>query len=143
MSHKYDNFADAFAAATGAYAQTKQFLTWSYNSIWLAYTNWQDPVTIAEVHDIASSVTNLINGVTYIMGTTAPAWDRAWLYEMFYWQNQEGAAVDMDAIIYAMLTAEPDEINYFIGLEEAFKQFVWNRPFNQEFYAAIARGFAL
>lgn len=51
--------------------------------------------------------------------------------------------VNMDAIIYAMLTAEPDEVMYFVGLVDAFRQSIWNRPYNQEFFAAIARGFML
>ncbi|GAH32071.1 unnamed protein product, partial [marine sediment metagenome] len=30
---------------------------------------------------------------------------------------------------------------YFIGLIDAYRQSVWNQPFNKEYYAALARGF--
>lgn len=49
--------------------------------------------------------------------------------------------IDMSAIIQAMLVANSDEIEYFVGLSDAFRQSIWNRPFNQEMFAALARGF--
>ncbi len=48
----------------------------------------------------------------------------------------------MDAIINTMLTADPAQTLYYIGLVDAYRQSVWNRPFNREFFAALARGFA-
>ncbi len=53
----------------------------------------------------------------------------------------EGGAVDMAAIINAMLLANPNEVTYFVGLTDAFRQSIWNQPYNKEFYAALARGF--
>ena len=47
----------------------------------------------------------------------------------------------MADIIYAMLTADAGQIEHFIGISDAYKQFMWNKPFNKEFFAAIARGF--
>ncbi len=52
-----------------------------------------------------------------------------------------GASVDMAAIINAMLAATPEEVTYFIGVADAFRQSIWDKPFNKEFYAALARGF--
>ena len=49
--------------------------------------------------------------------------------------------ITMSDIIYAMLTAKPDEIMYFVGLCDAYRQSIWNDPYNQEFFAALARGF--
>jgi len=49
--------------------------------------------------------------------------------------------VDMDAIINAMLVATFDELQKFIGIEDAYRVALWNAPFNAEFYAALARGF--
>lgn len=49
--------------------------------------------------------------------------------------------VDMDAILVAMLAAEPDEVTYFIGLVDAYRAALWEQPFNAEFYAGLARGF--
>lgn len=59
----------------------------------------------------------------------------------YYFQEYAGGVVDMDAILNAMLVAEPDEVMKFIGIVDAFKQSIWNQPFNQEMYAALARGF--
>lgn len=54
----------------------------------------------------------------------------------------DAMTVSMDAILSAMLTAEPNQVQYFVGLVDAYRQSVWNKPFNQEFFAALARGFA-
>lgn len=51
------------------------------------------------------------------------------------------AEITMNDIIYAMLTATPYEVNYFVGLVDAFRQSIWNKPYNQEFFAALGRGF--
>lgn len=48
---------------------------------------------------------------------------------------------NMEGIINAMLEAEAEEIKHFVGLVDAYRQSVWDKPFNQEFYAALARGF--
>lgn len=58
----------------------------------------------------------------------------------WYFTNCVGA-LDMSAILNAMLAAEPDEVNYFIGLVDAYRQSIWVKPFNQEYFAALARGF--
>jgi len=47
----------------------------------------------------------------------------------------------MASLLTTMLSADPSEVLYFVGLVDAYRQSVWNRPFNQEFYAALARGF--
>lgn len=49
--------------------------------------------------------------------------------------------VTMDSILLAMLSAAPDELKKFIGLVDAFRASLWNKPFNVEFYAALTRGF--
>lgn len=47
----------------------------------------------------------------------------------------------MATLIQTMLTANPQEVEYFIGLVDAYRQSIWTRPFNQEFFAALSRGF--
>jgi len=53
-----------------------------------------------------------------------------------------GVEVTMDTILSLMVGASPDQLEYFIGLVDAYRQSLWNRPFNAEFFAALARGFA-
>jgi len=52
-----------------------------------------------------------------------------------------GGTVDMDAILNAMLVAKFDQLQKFIGIEQAYMAAIWNAPFNADFYAALARGF--
>jgi len=47
----------------------------------------------------------------------------------------------MDDILSIMVTAEPEQIEYFVGLVDAYRQSIWNKPFNSEFFGALARGF--
>lgn len=49
----------------------------------------------------------------------------------------------MGDIINAMLTADTNHIMYFVGITDAYRQNVWKKEFNQEFFAAMARGFDL
>ena len=49
--------------------------------------------------------------------------------------------VTMNSILSAMITANDEDIEYFIGLVDAYRQAIWNKPFNYEFFAALARGF--
>lgn len=51
------------------------------------------------------------------------------------------AEITMDAILSAMLTSDIGQIEYFVGLVDAYRVALWNKPFNAEFYAALARGF--
>jgi len=52
-----------------------------------------------------------------------------------------GAEVDMAAIINAMLTADNDQVEYFIGLVDAYRLGIWDKPFNQELFRALGQGF--
>lgn len=47
----------------------------------------------------------------------------------------------MADILSTMLSADPTQVEYFVGLVDAYRQSIWNRPFNQEFFAALAQGF--
>ncbi len=55
--------------------------------------------------------------------------------------SAEDIEFDMESILEAMLVADPDEVLKFIGLVDAFRNSVWTRPFNQELYAALSKGF--
>lgn len=67
------------------------------------------------------------------------------MYNCLSWINDNwpagGGEVTMDAILSAMVTATFEQLQYFIGLVDAYRVAVWNEPFNAEFYSALARGF--
>jgi len=52
-----------------------------------------------------------------------------------------GGGVTMDDILNEMLSATFEQLTKWMGISEAYKVAVWDAPFNQEFYAALARGF--
>ena len=49
--------------------------------------------------------------------------------------------MDMDDIINAMMSASFDQLQHFVGIEDAYRVALWNAPFNADFYAGLARGF--
>lgn len=63
------------------------------------------------------------------------------LRALWEYDNEPAGELTMDAILNTMLVADPDEVMRFVGLVDAYRQSIWNQPFNQEMYAALARGF--
>jgi len=59
----------------------------------------------------------------------------------YFNDNIGGGDFDMDVLLTAMLDATPEQITKFMGITQAYKVAVWDAPFNEEFYAALARGF--
>jgi len=53
----------------------------------------------------------------------------------------EAYELTMDDLINVMLQANPEQVKYFVGLVDAYRQSLWNQPFNEELFAALARGF--
>jgi len=52
-----------------------------------------------------------------------------------------GGSVTMDEILNEMLSASFEQLTAFMGITQAYKVAVWDAPFNEEYYAALARGF--
>lgn len=64
--------------------------------------------------------------------------------DALYWIGNNwptGVTVTMADILNCMLGAKFDELQKFIGIEDAYRVALWNAPFNADFYAALARGF--
>jgi hypothetical protein len=55
--------------------------------------------------------------------------------------NGGGGGVTMADMLAAMLAASFEELTAFMGITQAYKTAVWDAPFNEEYYAALARGF--
>lgn len=71
---------------------------------------------------------------------------RYWLQQMFNWihnnlNSTPTVSLAMGDILTAMLQATFDELTGFVGIEDAYRSALWNKPFNAEYYAALARGF--
>ncbi len=52
-----------------------------------------------------------------------------------------GGGITMADILAEMLSASFEELRQFMGITQAYKVAVWDAPFNEEYYAALARGF--
>lgn len=63
------------------------------------------------------------------------------LYQMYDIITGDGEEFSMDVLLNTMLQADPSQVTYFVGLVDAYRQSIWNKPFNKEYYAALARGF--
>lgn len=141
MAHKYDNFLDAWNNYVDLFDATQNS---HYNAVQKAGEVWFDcpePPTQYYVTLLAGGVIDLCYAFSRATDITEDTWEESDFHESIYWAWAEGAAVNMAAIIQAMLQATPDEIKYFIGLVDAFRMSIWNQPFNYQFYEALARGF--
>lgn len=145
MAHLYDNFNEAYLALYYAYADAKTDWDNAYDH-WLA---WQVHFNAAEYesaqYDLARCVQRIMWAFDHLFGFGSGGVQQSLLCENIYWSAQQGGAadVDMSAILAAMLTATQPELMSFVGITDAYRQSIWNQPFNQEYYAALARGFAL
>ena len=80
-------------------------------------------------------------GYTYGGATSfKTAWDNALDLIDDNWP-EGGGGVDMDQILTAMVSASFEQLTSFMGITQAYKTAVWDAPFNEEYYAALARGF--
>lgn len=87
---------------------------------------------------LGDAATYLLTQVTYA-SSLARHWKNA-----LYWINDNwptSTTITMDDILTAMTTASFPQLQNFIGLVEAYKSALWDAPFNEDYYAALARGF--
>jgi len=107
-----------------------------------AYQHWSVGQDHAAIEDLCLVSYDLCNSTGYLAYNYEP-----WAYEgALHWYLTHCIAApvfDMDAILSVMLSADPIQVEYFVGLVDAYRQSIWNRPFNQDFYAALARGFMI
>jgi len=93
---------------------------------------------IDSVNSIASFMSY---SLTYSCGGATKFYLMRALKQLPDYTGEPSGLSTMGGLLSLMLSAEPSEILYFIGIVDAYRQSVWNQPFNQEFYAALARGF--
>lgn len=76
-------------------------------------------------------------------GTTSIKYNLIWALD--YINNNASftgpGSFDMATMLSAMLEATFSELTSFMGITQAYKVAVWDAPFNEEYYAALARGF--
>lgn len=104
-------------------------LHWTYN---------QDHLAIQDLISCIGAVRQAIFDLMARNSTSTPKYASLWMLN--YLKTHAGTPV-MGDILTAMLLAKYDELQKFIGIEDAYRSAIWGQPFNSEFYAALARGF--
>lgn len=131
------------------YEAAELFYDWAKANIDLAEDYWNVNEDHTALGKLITGCQQLASSVYYIIGKyveVTPYYllcklhTLSWEYTM---EEPPAAEVTMDAILSAMITASLDEYTEFVGLIDAYRVGLWNRPFNAEYYAALARGFAL
>jgi len=56
------------------------------------------------------------------------------------WPEDPSPPFNMGLLLSTMLEAEPSQIQGFVGITDAYRQSIWNKPFHKEFFAALAGG---
>lgn len=134
----YTTFTTAWNAWKGMYVGMVNEYTWCSDDL----TTLGGQTTIAGVRNYAyAAIVHLRNMVAAHINGLGP--DQTWSshYMATYYAWYESAAVDMNAILNCMLTANFDQLTKFVGIEDAYRSALWDQPFNAEFYAALANGF--
>lgn len=112
-------------------------------SFWkdFAADHWDAGEDHLAIEDIILSLTHVVEGLRYSSLSVSPFFPEGAIW--WYFTNCiTGYTLTMDDILSVMLSATDDEYKKFIGLVDAYRVGLWNKPFNSEYYAALARGFA-
>ncbi|GAI62812.1 unnamed protein product [marine sediment metagenome] len=143
MSHKYDNFDDAYYYLAERYEYAKENNDWANTNQRDAYDGASDPVDKLHFGYLCGAVYNLYVCLNELADFAEATYDQSHLYESIYWGAKGNGAngVTMSAILSAMIAADFDDFQAFVGIVDGYRAALWNKPFNAEYYAALARGF--
>lgn len=124
----------AYSASEGRFGFIQSGISWLKNNRPTGHTvTYQNQMT-----GVLSNIYICLEMLTYgNTGGNTP-------YRVPYmFSNCIGGDVDMDAILNAMLAANFDQVTKCVGIIDAYRVAVWDAPFNQDFYAALARGWRI
>ncbi len=112
------------------------------NNAWAHWNASQDHLAIQDtllaLQELHDTVDNMLS---YIFSFDPKTLLCKVLYQMADLTGGDEFELTMDAILSTMIGASPDQVTYFVGLVDAYRQSIWNKPFNAEFFAALSRGF--
>lgn len=105
-----------------------------------AYTHWTLNQDHLAIQDLIKACWDYGHSTGYLAYKYTPFAPEGALY-WYITHCIVGYELTMDAILSTMLSADPTQVEYFVGLVDAYRQSIWNRPFDKDFFAALARGF--
>lgn len=119
---------------------------YQYHTFLVPITEWfQDEVFTHVIFDSdwRQKVSSMCTTIDYILKFLIHGnWQGNHPYRLpYYLRYCIDDGMDMDMLLSAMVTADFSQLQYFIGIVDAYRQSLWNKPFNAEFFAALARGF--
>ncbi|GAI68032.1 unnamed protein product [marine sediment metagenome] len=143
MSHKYDNFDDAYYYLAAGFDDAKKHNEWANQNQAAAYDGASDPVDKTHFGYLCYAVYCLTCVFNHLADLQEINYWQSHLYESIYWGAKGNGAngVTMSAILSAMIAADFDDFQSFVGIVDGYRAALWNKPFNAEYYAALARGF--
>ncbi|GAI72283.1 unnamed protein product [marine sediment metagenome] len=143
MAHKYDNFDDAYKGLEGKWDTARShwdnILTYKKK----AFTAWSANEDHIAIGHLITAITETWFTFNVYPGFQFSDPDQSPIVESIYWANKDvpTAEVTMRAILDEMFTASDYELMQFIALVDAYRQSLWNKPFDANYWAAVARGF--
>lgn len=132
---------DYLAVITAGYADVVGRQVWIDINANYLYNNYSGhPWNNTWRQNVAFAIDNLRYMVKHLCQGIGGTWSPVAMIQ--YLTNcVGGGGVTMDDMLNAMLTATFEQLTDFMGITEAYRVAVWDAPFNEEFYAALARGF--
>ncbi len=134
ITNGYDKGGNALAsfylARNHLYAVGDQILANNWASAKTECYNAADDLGTAATHLLQDNIWN---------ESLRSHWKDA--FELIDLNWTSGASITMDDILTEMLAASFSQLTSFMGITQAYKVAVWDAPFNEEYYAALARGF--
>lgn len=106
-----------------------------------ALDHWELNEDHEAIYDLHHGAAHLWWAIDYLTYKYSPFYPEMPIPHFLEHHTTEEAAVDMDSILSAMITANFEQLQKFIGLVDAYRSALWDKPFNAEFYAGLARGF--
>ena len=136
----YANFTTAWTAWQNMYTGYFNEMGWTADAVTLINTATSWTQLRGFVYSACNHLRLLMNAHAQCPG--ASPFDSSHYAAVYYaWAEAPPADINMDAILNAMLVSSFEQLQKFIGIEDAYRVALWNAPFNAEFYGALARGF--
>lgn len=147
MAWSYEALVTELHSRYGAANAHRAALNTNITAAWLDWTGDDDHACLYDVLQGMQAILDCFvdmfaknyygyNGSTYLIPTMLDP-DKACPFIT----EAEPFTLTMGDVIDVMLSADFDELQFFIGIVDAYRMSLWNKPFNSELFAALARGF--
>ncbi len=138
MAEPYDTYRFQYENAATSVYQKFGYLKSDFYDLYDKLTTEGNPLSGLKCYEIRTEF-GAMQG-TWGLGTSTYPGRLLQILDYFA-ANIGGGDVTMSSILSAMMGATYEELTQFMGITQAYKVAVWDAPFNEEFYAALARGF--